>query len=179
MRVLASILVLSCTALLSCAQGLASPTCPEEQDTKQLPPADPAVCDALDPVVRSPRAANLKDYETNLNQYLDLNCHRRLDKGWKVDKHIRDTGTWIGTYQGGQWTGTYNGTHAPVLVWYSPEMYRWLKANRSADGTPSRTAVEPVPDGAMIIKEMYTAPAAACGSIDRNGSSRSRVAWPS
>src|SRR5215218_3678309 len=105
MRVLASILVLSCTALLSYAQGLASPTCPEEQDTKQLPPADPAVCDALDPVVRSPRATHLKDYETNLNQYLDLNCHRRLDKGWKVDKRIRDTGPWTGTYQGGQWTG--------------------------------------------------------------------------
>src|SRR5215203_3288465 len=157
MRVLASILVLSCAALLSCAQVLASPTCPEEQDTKQLPPADPAVCDALDPVVRSPRAANLKDYETNLNQYLDLNCHRRLDKGWKVDKHIRDTGPW---------TGTYSGTHAPVLVWYSPETYRWVKANRSADGTPSRSAVEPVPDGAMIIQEMYTAPAAACAGID-------------
>src|SRR5829696_8416246 len=101
MRVLASILVLSCTALLSCAQGLASPTCPEEQDTKQLPPADPAVCDALEPVVRSPRATHLKDYETNLNQYLDLNCHRRLDKGWKVDKHIRVPARGLGRIRAG------------------------------------------------------------------------------
>src|SRR5215813_4120874 len=120
MRVVASILVLPCAALLCCTQGLASPTCPEQQDTKQLPPADPAVCEALDAAVRSPRASHLKDYETTLNKYLDLNCHRRLDKDWKVDKRIRDTGPWIGTYQGGQSTGSpiaaptrpcWSGTH--------------------------------------------------------------------
>jgi len=165
MRVLAAVLVLTCTALLCCAQSFASPTCPEEQEAKQRPPEDPSQCDALELVVRSPRSLPLNDYETALNEYVGLNCHRRLEKGWKVDKRVRDTGPSIGTYQAGTWTGKYFGTHQPVLVWYSPEMYAWLKANRPADGTPPTTP-EPVPDGAMIIKEMYTAPAAACAGID-------------
>ena len=165
MRVLASVLVLTCTALLCCAQSFASPTCPEEQEAKQRPPEDPSQCDALELVVRSPRSLPLNDYETALNEYVGLNCHRRLEKGWKVDKRVRDTGPSIGTYQAGTWTGKYFGTHQPVLVWYSPEMYAWLKANRPADGTLPTTP-EPVPDGAMIIKEMYPAPAAACAGID-------------
>lgn len=95
MRAIAAILV-GCTAAFSCAQGFASSTCPEEQETRQLPPQDLAVCAALDAAVRKPSALPLNEYETKLNQYLDLNCHRRLDQGWKVDKRIRDTGTWIG-----------------------------------------------------------------------------------
>src|SRR5205085_11507119 len=58
---------------------------------------------------------------------------------------------------------SYNGTHAPVLVWYSPEAYEWLKTNRPEHGAPLQ--VPPLPDGALIIKEMYSKPAAACGSI--------------
>src|SRR5882757_11261812 len=111
MRVLASVLVLTCTALLCCAQSFASPTCPEEQEAKQRPPEDPSQCDALELVVRSPRSLPLNDYETALNEYVGLNCHRRLEKGWKVDKRVRDTGPSIGTYQAGTWTGKYFGTH--------------------------------------------------------------------
>ena len=51
----------------------------------------------------------------------------------------------------------------PVLVWYSPEMYEWLKTNRPDHGAAPEA--QSVPDGALIIKEMYTSPAAACTSI--------------
>jgi Cytochrome P460 len=49
-------------------------------------------------------------------------------------------------------------------VWYSPEMYAWLRANRPEQGAPA--VEQPVPDGAIMVKEMYTAPAAACRDID-------------
>ena len=80
------------------------------------------------------------------------------------DKRIRDAGPWIGTFRDGKWSGKYFGTHVPVLIWYSPEMHEWLKANRPR--WPSRLD-RPVPDGAMMIKEMYSPPAAACAGADR------------
>src|SRR5262245_23706943 len=162
-RTCCSLVVAACTGLLPCQQGFASPTCPEEQEVEQLPPADLTPCRLLDPIVRAPDAQKLDTYERQLNDYLNMNCHRNLAGGWKVDKRIRDTGPWVGTYRDGKWSGAYNGTHQPVLVWYSAEAYQWLKTNRPVEGVPTET---PVPPGAIIVKEMYTAPAAACGGID-------------
>ena len=51
-------------------------------------------------------------------------CHRDEDGGWVRDKRVRDTGPWIGTYADGKWTGQVFGTHAPVLIWYSPRDVR-------------------------------------------------------
>ena len=144
----------------------ASPTCPDEQDTPQIP-TNLDLCRSLESAVRQPSALPLKDYEIKLGEYLGAMCHRNEDGGWKVDKRIRDTGPWIGTFANGAWTGQGFGTHAPVLIWYSPLMYEWLKANRPGDGSmPVTAAPVPVPDGAMIIKEMYPYPAAACAGID-------------
>src|SRR5690606_6800595 len=47
----------------------------------------------------------------------------------------------------------------------SPQMADWLVANRPGD----REAVyspPPIPDGAMMIKEMFDTPAAACTDVD-------------
>ena len=52
------------------------------------------------------------------------------------------------------------------MIWYSPDFYAWLKANRPNQEAQCPAVASPVPDGAMIIKEMYPAPAAACGSVD-------------
>ena len=82
-------------------------------------------------------------------------CHRDEKSGWKVDKRVRDTGPWIGIYANGHWAGNYFGTHAPVMVWYSPEMYAWLKVNRPDEGALPPGEATPVPDGAIIVKEMY------------------------
>ncbi len=51
----------------------------------------------------------------------------------------------------------------PVLIWYSPEMVAWLQKYRPTDGGTAPANVPPVPDGAIMIKEMYNStPAAAC-----------------
>lgn len=61
---------------------------------------------------------------------------------WCRDKAVRDTGPYI--------NDVYYGTHPAVRIYYSPKMMKWL--------TSDRTGV--IPDGAMIIKEQYTPPAA-------------------
>jgi hypothetical protein len=159
-------MALALCAVLVPAIAQGSATCPDEQVTKQTPTPEQIkeVCEPLEPVVRAPSALPLNEYEAKLSQYLGAMCHRNEDGGWKVDKRVRDTGPWVGTYANGKWTGQGFGTHAPVLIWYSPLMYEWLKANRAENGaTPAAAA--PVPDGAMMIKEMYPYPAAACANV--------------
>jgi len=57
--------------------------------------------------------------------------------GWCEDKGVRDTGPFV--------SGTYLGVHPAVRIYYSPEIMRWLANDRKTD----------VPDGAMIVKEMF------------------------
>jgi hypothetical protein len=159
----AAIATLASCLLLTNIAAQASSTCPDEQTTKQVP-MDLALCALLEPDVRTPSLFPLNIYEEKLGQYLGAMCHRDEAGGWKVDKRVRDTGPWIGTYANGKWTGQGFGTHAPVLIWYSPLMHEWLKVNRPESGAPATAA--PVPDGAMMIKEMYPYPAAACAGID-------------
>jgi hypothetical protein len=113
-----------------------------------------------------PRALPAGEYQARLGDYLRNFCHRNPAAGWKADKRVRDTGSYTATLQDGQWTGRYHGTHAPVVVWYSKEMMGWLKVNRPDGDHAPRTPPPPVPDGAIMVKEMFPAPAAACGSID-------------
>jgi hypothetical protein len=153
----------ACLVVLATAKGVASPTCPDERETRQVP-TDSTLCAQLEPVVRQPSALPLDQYEAKLGQYLANFCHRDLDKGWVVDKHLRNTGPYAATYANRKWSGESLGTHPPVLIWYSPDMYRWMKKNRPETG-PAPAQEAPIPDGAIIVKEIYPAPAAACGSI--------------
>jgi hypothetical protein len=61
---------------------------------------------------------------------------------WCVDKGVRDTGPYV--------NGTYLGTHPAVRIYYSPAVMKWLVNDREGE----------LPDGAMIVKEMYRPPAA-------------------
>lgn len=159
----------ACIGLLSNIAAQAS-SCPDQQTTEQTP-KNLARCNELLPDIRAPHKFPLDVYEKKLSEYLTNLCHRDVSAGWKVDKRIRDTGPWIGTFANGQWTGKYSGTHAPVLVWYSKDMFEWMKANRATpeaagkdkDGLPKEP---PVPDGAIMIKEMYKAPATRCSGVD-------------
>jgi hypothetical protein len=156
-------LAMSFALIATMARG--SSTCPDEQATPQLPTADniEKVCKPLRDVVRTPSKYRLDDYEKKLKLYLDALCHRDEQDGWVRDKHVRDAGPWIGTYRDGEWKGKYHGTHVPVLIWYSKEMVDWVRTNRPK---PESVATQVVPDGAMMIKEMYPTPAAACRGVD-------------
>jgi hypothetical protein len=139
----------------------AAATCSADMKSPQLP-TDPAYCRSLEKAVRDP-SVPLDQYEQTLNDYLGHYCHRGA--GWTPDKRVRDTGPFIGTIVDGQWVGKYFGTHAPVLVWYSDDMVAWLRKNRP-DGRMTVANPDPLPDGAMMVKEMFPAPAAACADVD-------------
>jgi hypothetical protein len=145
----------------------ASGTCPEEQATPQLPTPEQVkeICEVNKDAVRTPSKFRLDVYEGKLNAYLGAMCHRNAAEGWVRDKSVRDAGPWIGSYRDGEWKGKYFGTHSPVLIWYSREMVAWLRENRP-DDRPAPPTAAPVPDGAMMIKEMYTAPGAACRDVN-------------
>jgi cytochrome c len=149
---------------LSCSFAVASTVCTSER-AKPLRPTDRTLCTEFEKSVRKPRALSLDAYQAKLEQFLRNFCHRDEASGWKRDKHVRDTGPYIGTLKDGKWTGTYFGTHAPVVTWYSPDMHEWLKSNRAEESAvPLETP--PVPDGAIMVKEMFPPPAAACAAVD-------------
>ena len=144
------------TALTAVAHAAAF--CPFEQSAEQIPTTQANLdrCEQLDPIVRKPTPGQLDQYETHLSEFFNLFCHRRLDKGWTRDETVRDAGPFVATLShDGSWTGKGLGTHAPVLVWYSPEMVAWLRANRPDDGTAAPANPPPPPDGAIMVKEMY------------------------
>ena len=84
------------TLLFIATTAGASQLCPDEQPTEQLPPADPAFCARLDPIMRKPSALPLDQYEAELNDFIGNDCHRRLAAGWKMDKTVRDAGPFFG-----------------------------------------------------------------------------------
>ncbi|WP_353571768.1 hypothetical protein [Candidatus Albibeggiatoa sp. nov. BB20] len=81
----------------------------------------------------------LADYEAQLYRWLMERRYAQL--GWAVDKEVRDTGSFV--------EGHYYGTHPAVRIYYSPEVIQWLVNGRKGK----------LPDGAMIIKEMFSPPA--------------------
>lgn len=87
-----------------------------------------------------PSSVSRTEYQEQLYAFLGSMTYR--DMGWRHDKWIRDTGPYR--------DGKYYGTHPAVKVYYSPEVLQWLVSGRQGE----------VPDGAMIIKEMYPPPAA-------------------
>jgi len=74
--------------------------------------------------------------------------------GWLHDARWRLTGDWAGcptaTNADDKWT---NEVHPAVRIYYSPEVMQWLCTNRF----PGKEVKSPppMPDGAMIIKEMH------------------------
>ncbi len=86
-----------------------------------------------------PSQLSVAEYEERLFDFLNKRQYEKL--GWRADEEIRDTGAYR--------QGKYHGTHPAVRVVYSPGVIRWLKDGRAGK----------IPDGEMIIKEQYAAPA--------------------
>lgn len=160
--VLAVLLLLAAPAAFAQTGTL---TCAAERPLPLLP-TDPALCAELADEIRRPGDFPLDVYETKLGDFLRNFCHRDADAGWKPDKTVRDTGPYTATFDGTKWTGKYHGTHAPVVIWYSPEMLEWMEANRAEGAGEADHDESPVPDGAVMVKEMYPYPAAACNQVD-------------
>ncbi len=167
MQRLASALIAACLALVPHGHGYAASECPVEREVP-LVPQDMALCASLAAEVRKPSALPLDTYEDKLATFLRNFCHRDTASGWKSDKRLRDTGPFIGAFHNGKWTGNYHGTHAPVVTWYSPDMVAWLEKNRpeghEAVNAPAEPA--PVPDGAIMVKEMFPPPVSRCADVD-------------
>lgn len=144
--------------------GALAGSCTAER-TQALVPVDKDLCQTLEVDIRNPGGFPLDVYENKLDSFLGNYCHRNADAGWVRDKSIRDTGPFTAVLSDGSWQGSYHGTHAPVVIWYSPEMAEWLVANRGADA-PASDAIPPVPKGGVMVKEMFPAPAGDCAKVD-------------
>lgn len=142
--------------------------CADARDQPLLP-ADPARCDELAEVVQHPSAIPLEQYEARLGEFLRGWCHRRPEAGWERDRSLRATGPFHADFDGAKWVGHANGVHAPVVIWYSPEAMRWLRTERGSKGKEAKekgSTEAPVPGGAILVKEMFTAPADRCRSVE-------------
>lgn len=82
----------------------------------------------------------LGDYESVLYTWINDREYTKL--GWERDEYVRDTGPFV--------LGGNYGTHPAVRIYYSNEVYRWLKQGRKGE----------LPVGSMIVKEMFNPPAA-------------------
>jgi hypothetical protein len=79
-----------------------------------------------------PRASS-SNFLPQLTKFLNNLCYQRED--WQHDAAVR----------------TSDGVHPFVKVWYSPEIFTWMTVNQRKG---------PVPNGAVIVKEMYASPTA-------------------
>jgi hypothetical protein len=68
-----------------------------------------------------------------LTNFLNKKCYQQAN--WKHDAAVRSS----------------DGVHPDVKVWYSPEVFTWMTTNQRKG---------PIPNGAMIVKEMYASPTA-------------------
>ncbi|HEX8905400.1 MAG TPA: hypothetical protein VF771_11185, partial [Longimicrobiaceae bacterium] len=92
-----------------------------------------------------PHSMSEPAYERVLNQFLRDRCYQ----GWVHDRQIRDTGPFI--------DGRNFGTHPAVRVYYSPRAWEWM-TTRHRQGRMA--------DNAIIVKEMYTPPAAPDSKLE-------------
>jgi len=91
--------------------------------------------DAKESSLPLPSSVSPDSFHDQLMAFLKNNEYAKLQ--WCVDKGVRDTGPYV--------YSEYLGTHPAVRVYYSPAIMNWLVNGR----------IDDIPDGAMIIKEMY------------------------
>jgi hypothetical protein len=94
-------------------------------------------CDIAFPLPH-PSDIGARKFEKLLYSFLEKGCYQ----SWVADSQIRNTGAFIG--------GKSAGTHNAVKVFYSPQVWNWLKVKHRQGE---------IPDGAVIVKEMFPAPA--------------------
>ena len=113
------------------------------------------------------------EYEAIFGRFMRNQCYLKL--GWPHDKQLRPTGPTVAALTAGSdphipaWTVTTLGTHQTVVIYYSPDVYRWMCERDAAHEkqfvaeckkscpTCRLDGKEPAPiaDGSMILKLMY------------------------
>ncbi len=129
------------TTLLLAACLLSACSAPAPQVATPISPDIPGLPFPL------PSTVSRDEFQPKLYRFLTDLTYRNLP-GWRRDKGVRDTGPFL--------DGVYYGTHPAVRCYYSPQAFAWMKAGR----------VGKIPDGAMIIKEMYNPPAARYAGLN-------------
>ncbi|MEL7114407.1 MAG: hypothetical protein AAGP08_02265 [Pseudomonadota bacterium] len=163
--------LLTALASLALTHPALAQLCKEDEGSARFDPANSAMCQSLLGTVQSPSDADgvpvpLDEYETAVGKFFNNYCYRDPALNFAMDKDVRAVGPYLATLTDTGWEATYKGFHAPVVIWYSPEMVTWLEANRpvnaEGDPTPPTAPATAVPDGVMLIKEMYSPPASRC-----------------
>jgi hypothetical protein len=85
--------------------------------------------------------SRLSEFQAQLKSFLTGGKYRTLN--WCEDKKLRDTGPFV--------NGVSYGVHPTVKIYYSPKVIEWFL---------HRDSGKAIPDGSMIVKEQYSAPAA-------------------
>ena len=144
-RLLGNILVLCLivvSVLVVVTKALSNP---QDRSTKQAPVAQTSPCaggqESGLPLPSSFLPAKLPEFQAQLKSFLSSGKYRSLN--WCEDKKLRDTGPFV--------NGVSYGVHPTVKIYYSPAVINWLLRKDPA---------QVIPDGAMIIKEQYSPPAA-------------------
>lgn len=156
-------------ANLSAAEPPAGASCAVQQRCTMVVPADPARCAELETQLVRPAdfvaggQIQLDRYEKIVSEWMGGFCYRRANGGsyeWPHDATARDTGPFVTQFSGGSFNSRSLGTHQVARVWYSPAMHDWMLVNRPADESQAPADPPPIPDGAIMVKEMWPSPAA-------------------
>ena len=147
----------------------APPGCAVESQCSRAVAKNPARCLQLEARLKTPGAfvagdqIRLNRYEPIVSEWMENFCYRRLrsdgnDYAWEHDATARDTGPFFTRFEGGKFISQALSTHVVARVWYSPEMFEWMRKNHPADEGSAPPNPPPVPDGAIMVKEMWPSP---------------------
>jgi hypothetical protein len=92
--------------------------------------------------------ARTDEYALRVQSFLRSLAYRKAPYSWLRDASWRLTGS----YEGCPPNGANDGPHPAVRIYYSPQVIEWMCAARKGD--EQRPDAPPMPDGAVIIKEM-------------------------
>ncbi len=131
--------ILRIVFVFACLSTAASIVIHNSHAQQPTPPAAaaPQPCTISFPLPNASDIGTTK-FEQLLYKFLDQGCY----KNWVADRQIRNSGPFVNNKS--------FGTHNSVKVFYSPEVWDWLKHKNRAGS---------IPDGAMIVKEMFPPPA--------------------
>ncbi len=147
----------------------ALPSCAADAKCEPIAAKNPARCLELEAQLRAPKnyIANgqirLDVYEAIVAEWMGDFCYRvRQDDAyvWPHDRTARDTGPFFAQIIDNQVVPKAVTTHVVARVWYSPDMLAWMRKNRPANEADAPANPDPIPDGAIVIKEMWPSPAA-------------------